>query len=151
MDLSGGDLDSVTRTILAEAGENATPASMAAVASVIRLDLSGADLDNVTRTIIAEAGQNGTPASMAAVASVIRNRLAAGGYGKTPSEIVHAPNQFEPWNPGSGNDPRRFEAYKQAQALAQGVLRCIHSRLLGLVTSFFAETRQTRHKGRFPL
>jgi spore germination cell wall hydrolase CwlJ-like protein len=36
MDLSGNDLDSVTRTILAEAGENATPASMAAVASVIR-------------------------------------------------------------------------------------------------------------------
>jgi hypothetical protein len=35
MDLSGNDLDSVTRTILAEAGENAMPASMAAVASVI--------------------------------------------------------------------------------------------------------------------
>jgi spore germination cell wall hydrolase CwlJ-like protein len=34
---------------------------------------------------------------MAAVASVIRNRLAAGGYGRNPSEIVHAPNQFEPW------------------------------------------------------
>jgi hypothetical protein len=27
MDLSGDDLDSVTRTIMAEAGENATPAS----------------------------------------------------------------------------------------------------------------------------
>jgi hypothetical protein len=26
-------------------------------------------------------------------ASVIRNRLAAGGYGKTPTEIVHAPNR----------------------------------------------------------
>jgi hypothetical protein len=38
---------------------------------------------------MAEAGQNATPASMAAVASVIRNRLAAGGYGRTPSEIVH--------------------------------------------------------------
>ena len=35
---------------------------------------------------------------MAAVASVIRNRLAAGGYGKTPTDIVRAPNQFEPWN-----------------------------------------------------
>jgi hypothetical protein len=42
---------------------------------------------------------------MAAVASVIRNRLAVGGYGKSPSEIVRAPNQFEPWNPDSGNDP----------------------------------------------
>jgi hypothetical protein len=36
MDLSGNDLDSVTRTILDEAGENAMPASMAAVASVLR-------------------------------------------------------------------------------------------------------------------
>jgi spore germination cell wall hydrolase CwlJ-like protein len=60
------------------------------------MDFSGADLDNVTRTIMAEAGENATPASMAAVASVIRNRLTAGGYGKSPTEIVHAPNQFEP-------------------------------------------------------
>jgi hypothetical protein len=28
LDLSGDDLDNVTRTIMAEAGENATPASM---------------------------------------------------------------------------------------------------------------------------
>jgi Cell Wall Hydrolase len=60
---------------------------------------------NVTRTILGEVGESATPASMAAVASVIRNRLAAGGYGKTPTDIVRAPNQFEPWNPGSGNDP----------------------------------------------
>jgi spore germination cell wall hydrolase CwlJ-like protein len=60
------------------------------------MQLSGADLDNVTRTILGEVGQNATPASMAAVASVIRNRLTAGGYGKSPTEIVHAPNQFEP-------------------------------------------------------
>jgi Cell Wall Hydrolase len=63
------------------------------------LDLSGDDRDNVTRTIMAEVGENATPASMAAIASVIRNRLAAGGYGASPSAIVHAPNQFEPWNP----------------------------------------------------
>jgi hypothetical protein len=35
MDLSGADLDAVTRTILSEVGANATPASMAAIASVI--------------------------------------------------------------------------------------------------------------------
>jgi spore germination cell wall hydrolase CwlJ-like protein len=63
------------------------------------MDLYGQDLDSVTRTILGEAGPSATPASMAAVASVIRNRLAAGGYGRTPSEIVHAPNQFEAWNP----------------------------------------------------
>jgi spore germination cell wall hydrolase CwlJ-like protein len=54
------------------------------------MDLSGNDLDSVTRTILAEAGENAMPASMAAVASVIRNRLAAGGYGKSPSESVQA-------------------------------------------------------------
>jgi hypothetical protein len=42
---------------------------------------------------------------MAAVASVIRNRLAAGGYGRSPSEIVHAPYQFEAWNPPGGPGP----------------------------------------------
>jgi spore germination cell wall hydrolase CwlJ-like protein len=56
-------------------------------------------------------------------ASVIRNRLAAGGYGRTATDVVHQPYQFTPWNSGSGNDPRRFEAdspaYKQAQALAR--------------------------------
>jgi spore germination cell wall hydrolase CwlJ-like protein len=89
------------------------------------MDLTGQDLDNVTRTILGEVGQKGTPAETASVASVIRNRLAVGRYGGSPTDIVHAPNQFEPWNPGSGNDPRRFPAdspaYKQAQALAQGV------------------------------
>ena len=39
------------------------------------------------------------------VASVIRNRLAAGGYGRTPSEIVHAPSQVEAWDPPSGEGP----------------------------------------------
>ena len=59
------------------------------------MDLSGNDLDNVTRTILGEAGPSATPASMAAVASVIRNRLAAGGYGRTPSEIVHGIDRGE--------------------------------------------------------
>jgi hypothetical protein len=110
------------------------------------MDLSGNDLDNVTRTILAEAGQNATPASMAAVASVIRNRLAAGGYGNTPSAIVHAPNQFEPWNPNSGNDPSRFDqnspAYKQAAALAQGVFSGVVNDPTAGATHFFAPAAQ---------
>jgi spore germination cell wall hydrolase CwlJ-like protein len=89
------------------------------------MQLSGTDLDNVTRTIMAEAGENATPASIAAVASVIRNRIVAGGYGRTPTEIVHAPYQFSPWNENSSNDPGRFPAdsagYRQAAALAQDV------------------------------
>jgi hypothetical protein len=37
MDFSGTDLDSVTRTMLGEAGENATPASMAAARARSRM------------------------------------------------------------------------------------------------------------------
>ena len=79
---------------------------------------------------------------MAAVASVIRNRLAAGGYGKTPTEVVHQPYQFTPWNSGSGNDPTRFQtdspAYKQAQALAQGVFNGTIQDQTNGATHFFA-------------
>jgi hypothetical protein len=86
------------------------------------MDLSGNDLDSVTRTIPAKARENATPASMAAVASVVRNRLATGGYGKSLSEIVHAPGQFVAWTPPSGGEgPERFDekspAYKQSAAL----------------------------------
>jgi N-acetylmuramoyl-L-alanine amidase len=92
------------------------------------MDLSGQDLDNVTRTILSEVGQKGTPAEMASIATTIRNRLATGRFGGTPTEVVHQPYQFTPWNKGNEgapNDPRSYQAdspaYKQAQALAQGV------------------------------
>ena len=85
------------------------------------MDLSGNDLDNVTRTIMAEAGVNATPASQAAVASVILNRMASGNTrlygGPSASDIAHHPNAFEPWNPGSGNDPRRFPANSRRDQL----------------------------------
>jgi len=48
------------------------------------------------RTILGEAAQEG-PQGQAAVAHVILNRAAAGSYGKTPADVVLAPNQFEPW------------------------------------------------------
>jgi len=107
------------------------------------MDLSGSDLDAVTRTILGEAGPTATPASMAAVASVIRNRLAAGGYGKTPSEIVHAPSQFEAWNPPGGTGPALTAdpsdaSYKQAQALAQGVFSGVVGDATGGATHFFS-------------
>jgi spore germination cell wall hydrolase CwlJ-like protein len=53
------------------------------------------------RTIIGEAGNQG-PQGQAAVASVILNRVAAGKYGKTASDVVLAPNQFEPWSTRRG-------------------------------------------------
>lgn len=63
---------------------------------------SGADRDRAIRTIVAEAGNQG-PTGMNAVASVIRNRAARGNFGgDTPSQVVTAPNQFEPWNTAAG-------------------------------------------------
>ena len=84
---------------------------------------------------------------MAAVASVIRNRLASGGYGRSPSEIVHAPGQFEAWNPPSGSGPAltadaKSPAYQQAAALAQGVFRGVVSDPTGGATHFFAPVAQ---------
>jgi spore germination cell wall hydrolase CwlJ-like protein len=59
-------------------------------------DLSPKDRDLMIRTIIGEAGNQG-PQGQAAIAHVILNRTAAGTYGKTPADVVLAPNQFEPW------------------------------------------------------
>ena len=54
------------------------------------------DRDLMIRTILGEAADQG-PQGQAAVAHVIMNRLAAGTYGATPSAVVLAPHQFEPW------------------------------------------------------
>jgi spore germination cell wall hydrolase CwlJ-like protein len=60
-------------------------------------DLSARDRDLMVRTILGEAANEG-PRGQAAVAHVILNRTASGGYGKTPAQVVLAPNQFEPWS-----------------------------------------------------
>jgi spore germination cell wall hydrolase CwlJ-like protein len=60
-------------------------------------DLSARDKDLMVRTILGEAAQEG-PRGQAAVAHVILNRTAAGSYGKTPTDVMLAPHQFEPWS-----------------------------------------------------
>ncbi len=82
---------------------------------------SGRDRDLAIRTILAEAGNQG-PTGMQAVGNVIRNRAVDGAYGgDTPSGVVTAPNQFEPWNTTSGRakmasyDPNSPQ-YQQAGA-----------------------------------
>jgi hypothetical protein len=63
---------------------------------------SGSDRDLAIRTVLAEAADQG-PVGMNAVGSVIRNRAVNGGFGgDTPSGVVTAPNQFEPWNTAAG-------------------------------------------------
>jgi spore germination cell wall hydrolase CwlJ-like protein len=81
---------------------------------------SGDDRDRAIRTIIAEAGNQG-PTGMNAVGSVIRNRAVGGGA--TPSQVVMAPNQFEPWNTAGGRakmaaiDPNSPQFQQASQAL----------------------------------
>lgn len=55
------------------------------------------DRDFAVRTMLGEARNQGD-AGLAAVANVILNRASSGKYGgKTPTDVVLAPSQFEPW------------------------------------------------------
>lgn len=68
------------------------------------------------RTVLGEAGNQG-PQGQAAVASVILNRVAAGKYGKSASDVVLAPNQFEPWQTRS----KELTGYKPESAAYRNV------------------------------
>src|SRR5258707_7289238 len=60
-------------------------------------DISPQDRDMMVRTVIGEADDQ--PAvGQAGVAHVILNRLRDGRWGDTPSSVVLARNQFEPWS-----------------------------------------------------
>lgn len=82
---------------------------------------SGGDREAMIRTILGEAG-NQPAVGQNAVASVIRNRAVAGNFGgDTPTGVVTARNQFEPWNtPGgrSGMEAAAANPAKRAQAEA---------------------------------
>ena len=68
------------------------------------------------RTVLGEAG-NQEPRGQAAVASVILNRVAAGKYGKTPSDVVLSPHQFEPWSTRA----KELQGYSPASAAYKNV------------------------------
>lgn len=90
---------------------------------------SAADRDAAIRTVYGEAANEPAKGQLA-VASVIRNRAFDGGYGgNTQSAVVHAPNQFEPWNGGvardrmqalSPNDPK-YQAIGKVVDAASGI------------------------------
>lgn len=61
------------------------------------MPLSDQDRDLMIRTVIGEAGDQ-PPDGQAAVAHVIMNRTASGQWGSSPSSVVLAPHQFEPWS-----------------------------------------------------
>jgi conjugal transfer mating pair stabilization protein TraG len=66
------------------------------------MPMTNADRDALIKTISGEAGSE-SPAGQSAVVSVILNRLKAGGYGNSISDIVHAP--------AAGTNPNR--GYKE--------------------------------------
>lgn len=79
---------------------------------------SGQDRQRMIATILGEAG-NEPQLGRNAVASVIRTRAVDGGYGgDTPSAVVTAPNQFEPWNTPEGRARMASAAANPAQAAA---------------------------------
>lgn len=59
-------------------------------------DFSPSDRDMMIRTVIGEADDQ-PPVGQAAVAHVILNRVAKGEWGDSPSSVVLARGQFEPW------------------------------------------------------
>jgi hypothetical protein len=60
-------------------------------------DISSSDRDLMIRTVVGESDDQ--PAiGQAGVAHVIMNRLKDGRWGDTPSSVVLARNQFEPWS-----------------------------------------------------
>lgn len=79
-------------------------------------ELSARDRDLMIRTIIGEAGNQG-PQGQAAVANVILNRVQAGKYGKSASDVVLAPNQFEPWSTRAAE----LQGYKPQSAAYRNV------------------------------
>jgi Cell Wall Hydrolase len=89
---------------------------------------SGADLKNLQMMVIGEAG-NEPQQGKNAVASVARTRAVDGGYGgDTPTGVVTAPNQFEPFNTPEGRarmarglmDPKQLASANDAIDQAYG-------------------------------
>lgn len=81
------------------------------------------DRDYMIRTIIGEAA-NQPDEGMAGVGHVIMNRVKR-GYGKSPTEVMFAKNQFEPWSTRrqelmgySAEDP----AYKRVASIVDGII-----------------------------
>jgi hypothetical protein len=101
------------------------------------------DRDLAIRTMLAESA---SPEGRGAVAEVILNRLQSGRWGKSLRDVVLAKNQFEPWNPGSGNDPRRFDAsspeYQEAALIFDATQRGALPKLTGGATHFYAPVAQ---------
>lgn len=131
---------SAPTTARPSAASTATPGAQ--ISGSLSLDENNIDL--ATRTAMAEAGSMGAP-GMRDVAAVLRNRALLSG--KSVADEALAKNQFEPWNPGSKNDPRRFKndspEYKAARAAIEPVLMGSEPDPTGGATHFYAPKAQS--------
>ena len=110
------ETNSISRAprVSAEQGREQTQARIQATGGGITL--SEADLDRMARTLVSEAGRGF--ANQQAVGNVIMNR--ARQSGRSVSDVVMAPNQFEVWSDGSARrvDPNSPQ-YRQAREIAR--------------------------------
>ena len=80
--------------------------------------ITPADRDNMIRTVIGEAADQGD-LGQGGVAHVIMNRVI--GSGASPTSVVMAPNQFEPWQTRTGELRAISPASPQYQAAGKVV------------------------------
>lgn len=97
-----------------------------AVEGTKRQPIPDADLDMIVRTVFGEAGGE-DPTGQQAVAAVIANRAKQAGM--TPSQVVMAPNQFEPW--GNPETRARLEALTPDSPAYKAILETIKPVLAG--------------------
>src|SRR6185437_11694794 len=82
------------------------------------------DRDYLIRTVIGEAA-NQPPEGQAAVAYSVLNRVNDGGYGSTPTQVVLAPSQYEPWSTRSKElmaIPTNSNIYNDVGKIVDGVI-----------------------------
>lgn len=109
------------------------------------------DRDYIIRTVMGEAA--GEPDDgQAAVAHVILNRVMR-GYGRSPTEVVFAKNQFEPWSTRRGEllgYAADAPEYKRTAAIVDGVISGKIKDPTSGATHFLQEDIVNKRSGRLP-
>lgn len=112
---------------------------------------SDADRDLAIRTMLGEASGQGDD-GLAAVAHVIMNRVKGGVGGSTPSDVVLAHGQFEPWSTRAGElaniDPKS-RAYQHAGQIFDAVSSGVVPDFTNGATHFYSPAAQAKF-GRNP-
>lgn len=107
------------------------------------------DRDILIRTVMGEAA-NQPDIGQAAVAHVIQNRVASGQWGDTPTKVVMAKSQFEPWSTRAdelrGYDPKSA-AYQRTAAIIDDVLAGKTPDPTGGATHFLQEDIVRKRRG----